>query len=61
MFLLNADFHPKATPVESTAVPLAPIMTICQRYVNAEETAAVIKISPGTDTYLYNNYYIGQI
>lgn len=46
MFLLNADFHPKATPLESTAVPLAPIMTICQRYVNAQETAAVIKISP---------------
>lgn len=31
---------------ESTAVPLAPIMTICQRYVNDEETAAFVKISP---------------
>lgn len=46
MFLFNADFHPKATHVESTAVPLAPIMTICQRYVNDEETAAFVKISP---------------
>ena len=46
MFLFNADFHLKATPVESTAVPLAPIMTICQRHVNAGETAPSRKISP---------------
>lgn len=38
-------FIRKPLPVESTAVPLAPIMTICQRYVNVEETAAVVKIS----------------
>ena len=38
-------FIRKPFPVESTAVPLAPSMTICQRYVNAGETAAVIKIS----------------
>lgn len=39
-------FIRKPLAVESTAVPLAPIMTICQRYVNNEETAAVVKISP---------------
>lgn len=39
-------FIRKSLAVESTAVPLAPIMTICQRYVNDEETASVIKISP---------------
>lgn len=39
-------FIRKPLAVESTAVPLAPIMTICQRYVNAEETASVIKNSP---------------
>ena len=39
-------FIRKPFAVESTAVPLAPIMTICQRYVNDEETAAVVKISP---------------
>lgn len=39
-------FFRKPPAVESTAVPLAPIMTICQRYVNAEETASVIKNSP---------------
>ena len=39
-------FIRKPLAVESTAVPLAPIMTICQRYVNVEETASVVKISP---------------
>ena len=45
-------FIRKSLAVESTAVPLAPIMTICQRYVNAEETAAVVKNSPW-DRYLF--------
>ena len=45
-------FIRKSLAVESTAVPLAPIMTICQRYVNVEETAAFVKISP-RDRYLF--------